>query len=719
MSATNENRPCRLSVAIVARDEAERLPAAIRSAKSVADEIVVLDTGSTDETPQIAARLGARVVHAVWRDDFSAARNELIRHLQGDWVLWLDAGERLDESDAAALRAKLDADVAPSRAYLLMIDVPPQQVDGHAEQVAQPRLLPRSSEIRFEGRVRETVLPSLSRAGIKLELSPWRLHRSADEHEAARQRRKYQRNLKLAKLEYDQGIRTPRVLLTLGDVATALGDWSEARSYYRQAIQAAESGSTEMLEGYYGLLTAFADAPEDHEQQLAACVEATGVFSFDAQLLCAMGSYLQSRGRMDLASRSYEAAHRCGQIDPQTWHLVEISEVASLCLAVSLDLLAKADQAEAALIDALERHPSAEKLRRHLIELLIRKGDEDGALQQAKRMPAAQLGQEALRSAVRGACQASKRNWIPAMSYLETAYRAGCRDPLCLRWLAVCVMATGNVLDAEPVLRQWEKIEPSNAELRRYLDLVRDEQPAADQPPPAAIDPSIDHQRRAAEETIRETSPVERNDEVHDTDEAAMLRNLRIDSANNPLDGAIHFRLGSTYRDKGDDHAAEQVWRNYLSRCPSEPRVARALSELLLEQDRLAEAIELVAHTGGDVESEPLAELLAGIRAAREGKWQTALEHLEKSRAAGYDRPVLFAQLADCLIVMGRQREAEGLLRDLLSMQPDNPVNYERLARFLTQNGQPEEARALRRKAQQLSTHYRPHARQSFAATSS
>lgn len=85
----------KLSLCIIAKNEESTLPKCIRSAKSIVDEVVVLDTGSTDKTVAIASENGAKVYEYEWNNDFSAARNEALRYVTGDWVLVLDADERL------------------------------------------------------------------------------------------------------------------------------------------------------------------------------------------------------------------------------------------------------------------------------------------------------------------------------------------------------------------------------------------------------------------------------------------------------------------------------------------------------------------------------------------------------------------------------------------------------------------------------------------------
>jgi glycosyltransferase involved in cell wall biosynthesis len=97
-----------LSLCVIARDEAANIQRCLRSAAGVADELVVVDTGSTDGTPELAAAEGARVHHFPWCDDFSAAYNHAFDHARGDWILYLDADEELTPEGRARLRPLLE-----------------------------------------------------------------------------------------------------------------------------------------------------------------------------------------------------------------------------------------------------------------------------------------------------------------------------------------------------------------------------------------------------------------------------------------------------------------------------------------------------------------------------------------------------------------------------------------------------------------------------------
>lgn len=85
----------KLSLCMIVKDEEKTLPKCLGSVRNVVDEIVVLDTGSTDRTVHIANKFAAKVHEFQWCNDFSAARNEALKYVTGDWVLVLDADESL------------------------------------------------------------------------------------------------------------------------------------------------------------------------------------------------------------------------------------------------------------------------------------------------------------------------------------------------------------------------------------------------------------------------------------------------------------------------------------------------------------------------------------------------------------------------------------------------------------------------------------------------
>jgi len=99
-----------LSIVMIVKNEADCLGECLASVCALADEVVVADTGSTDDTVSVARRFKARILHVPWRDDFAAARNEALAVATADWVLHIDADEVLDPSGAERIRALMRAD---------------------------------------------------------------------------------------------------------------------------------------------------------------------------------------------------------------------------------------------------------------------------------------------------------------------------------------------------------------------------------------------------------------------------------------------------------------------------------------------------------------------------------------------------------------------------------------------------------------------------------
>ena len=152
---------------MIVRDEAASLERAIDSFRGVADEVVVVDTGSIDGTVGVARHRGARVVHHRWDDDFSAARNAGFEACAGDWVFGLDADERLLPQSVAELREI----VAKGTAQAYQVTRRDLMAEGFSE-MRFVRLGRRDLGRRMVGRIHERFDPPLEdirRSGVLIE----------------------------------------------------------------------------------------------------------------------------------------------------------------------------------------------------------------------------------------------------------------------------------------------------------------------------------------------------------------------------------------------------------------------------------------------------------------------------------------------------------------------------------------------------------------------
>lgn len=144
----------RISAALIARDEARVIDDCLRSIRGHVDEIVVVDTGSTDVTPDIVTRHGGRLLHRPWDGDFAAPRNMALDAASGDWILYIDADERLIVPEGVSLRDEL---TSPDLAGVLVHFRPKLNYTEYMEI----RLFRNDSRIRFQGVIHERIKPSV------------------------------------------------------------------------------------------------------------------------------------------------------------------------------------------------------------------------------------------------------------------------------------------------------------------------------------------------------------------------------------------------------------------------------------------------------------------------------------------------------------------------------------------------------------------------------
>lgn len=137
----------RLAVCMIVKNESANLPRALESVRAVADEIVVVDTGSTDDTIPIARRFGATVGHFPWRNDFAAARNAAIDLASAVWILTLDADEQLAPESVEPLRRIVERD--PSSPVFLSAETESILDSGMTAVSRLARVFPNHPTLRY------------------------------------------------------------------------------------------------------------------------------------------------------------------------------------------------------------------------------------------------------------------------------------------------------------------------------------------------------------------------------------------------------------------------------------------------------------------------------------------------------------------------------------------------------------------------------------------
>jgi len=238
-----------LTLAMIVKNEGERLAECLSSVGPIVDEIVVVDTGSTDNTIEVAQRFEAKTFSYEWSDDFSAARNESLRHATGDWVIVLDADEIIAPENLPRIREFVDRDEFDAVQFVLAnytdecqsmwwtpadgsSAAPAREYSGYIP-VPLVRMWRNKAEYRFRGCVHETVVESIREAGGRIAETDIVIHHYGKDSRVPEKSRFY----------LDLGMRNvadrPNDSKAHYDLAVQLKELDrldEAESHYRQAL---------------------------------------------------------------------------------------------------------------------------------------------------------------------------------------------------------------------------------------------------------------------------------------------------------------------------------------------------------------------------------------------------------------------------------------------------------------------------------------------------
>jgi glycosyltransferase involved in cell wall biosynthesis/Tfp pilus assembly protein PilF len=226
----------RLSVCLIVKNEEHFLAQCLNSVRGLASQIIVVDTGSTDRTVEIAREFGAEIYAFKWTDDFAAARNAALEHATGDWVLILDADEELPVAQHERLRA--DMKQADAIAFRLPLVNRGQEAEGRS---FVPRLFRNAPGNHYFGRIHEQIfsslLPKCTAWGLKTSLGTAEILHHGYTKEMVRDRNKIERNLKLLPQAIAENPTDVNLVMNLGLELVRSGDLSGGVTQYRDAFE--------------------------------------------------------------------------------------------------------------------------------------------------------------------------------------------------------------------------------------------------------------------------------------------------------------------------------------------------------------------------------------------------------------------------------------------------------------------------------------------------
>ena len=475
----------RLSLCMIVRDEEQRLARCLESVRNVVDEIVVVDTGSRDNTRAIAERFGAKVVDFTWCDDFAAARNASMDAASGEWLLFLDADEVLSpEAGKELLRCIKDA-------RTLGAFIPLHDVGEGAPNITTLlfRAVRRISGLRWRYRIHEQILPDANRVARSTSLRFVTLVHGIEHdgysHAVMESKDKRARNRRLFAAQVGDTPNDPYILYKFGDfLRTDPETHDEGQAYLQRAFDALRGLPPREVKEltFAGEVAALLALGLMRKGEIA---EATKVIDFGLTQCRPSGHLLYARGQVALAAGDLATAEQSfGQcmangkgalLIPATAKVT--TQLAPTGRAAALLGLGRAREAMELVAPLLPLVPDDEDVIRIHAEATLACGDPRSALMQ---LTAALTRQPQAASLWHCGAQMlfRLRLSVKALDWVQRARHLGF-DPRAVDGLeGEILLVAGDLLGAEAAFRR----QPQDARCAGGLALVQEMNGQSDNP---------------------------------------------------------------------------------------------------------------------------------------------------------------------------------------------------------------------------------------------
>ncbi len=254
----------KLSQCMIVKNEEKNIERALSWGKGIVCEQIVVDTGSTDRTIEIAKQMGAKVYEFTWINDFAAAKNFAISKAMGDWIAFLDADEYFSEEDAKKLPKLLEElekkkfEIKGEKGKINIIETDWVQLDENRKIFAVPsqtRIFRNKPYIRYQGAIHEQVIvhPKSGKKFFNLDMTgKLAIYHTGYAWTEKKQEEKKERNITLLKKELEGNPISAKLKLYLAESLLLDGKIAEAISFARQAIKNEDNslGKDRILSAY-------------------------------------------------------------------------------------------------------------------------------------------------------------------------------------------------------------------------------------------------------------------------------------------------------------------------------------------------------------------------------------------------------------------------------------------------------------------------------------
>ena len=278
-NAADIGEDIRISACYIVRDDAVHLKKSIESLRDAVDELIVVDTGSRDDTVGAAKACGAIVHEVTWADDFAAPRNAALSHATGDWIVFIDADEYFSDETKGNLRTAITTADAEGTEVLL---IPWHNIDEVTGEVLldsyAPRIFRRRTGRYYVGRIHEELRDTDGTVPKTNAVAPALLTLVHTGYSAVLTREKGERNLRILLSELETTTEPERIWGYLAETYDNLGDAYHAEQYARKDVALGRRGVVYASRCWRILLRIYGVQPERRDAYLALAEKAVQAF---------------------------------------------------------------------------------------------------------------------------------------------------------------------------------------------------------------------------------------------------------------------------------------------------------------------------------------------------------------------------------------------------------------------------------------------------------
>ncbi len=455
-----------LSLCMIVRDNEDTIGDCLESIFPWVDELVIVDTGSTDHTPEICRKFGARMFEFPWCDDFSAARNASLEPARGEWIFWMDSDDVIRPEQGKQLRElALGPHASDVLGYVAQVHCPSQE-DWQLTVVDHVKLFRNLPELRFEHRIHEQILPAIRRAGGNVAFTDIYVIHSGSCQTPPVRAKKLERDFRILKLDLLERPDHPFVLFNLGMTCEDAGQYAEAEDYLRRSIERAGNGESHLRKAW-ALRVNCLRALGITTQSLEVMTEAILHFPGDKELLFRRAMLHQDAGQLEEAVADYQRVLN----EPQDRTFQSLDP--SICgykaqhnLGIALEALGRTQEAQNCWEEAVKQCPAFQPTWLALIRSCIAVGDFERAAAASRKMP----GQpsDPPKAIALALVLESQSSVTEAVAMLEKAGEPN-GDCDCLDESARMLISAGRMEEAIPKLQRLREARPYSSAVLHNL----------------------------------------------------------------------------------------------------------------------------------------------------------------------------------------------------------------------------------------------------------